>query len=63
MNELLLSDDEIDLIWHLPYITEKDRLRAIVQAQLDNVLEVLFSRRGVCEADRQLMPTAVVAGS
>ena len=39
MNELLLSDDEIDLIWHLPYITEPDRLEAIIRAQLENVLE------------------------
>jgi hypothetical protein len=39
MNELLLSDDELDLIWLLPYITEKERLRAIAEAQLEKILE------------------------
>ena len=39
MNELLLSDDELDLIWLLPYITEKERLRAIAEAQLGKILE------------------------
>lgn len=44
MNELLLSDDELDLIWCLPYITEKERLRAIAGAQLEKILESkLFS--------------------
>ena len=39
MNELLLSDDELDLIWLLPYITEKERLRAVTEAQLEKILE------------------------
>jgi hypothetical protein len=39
MNELLLSDDEVDLIWLLPYITEKERLEAIAEAQLEKILE------------------------
>ena len=44
MNELLLLDDELDLIWHLPYITEKERLKAIAGAQLEKILESkLFS--------------------
>ena len=45
MNELLLSDDELDLIWCLPYITEKERLKAIAKAQLDNVLGSSLFRR------------------
>ena len=44
MNELLLSDDELDLIWCLPYITEKERLKAIAKAQLDNILESCLFR-------------------
>ena len=38
MNELLLSDDELDLIWLLPYITVKDKLRAIAESQLEKIL-------------------------
>ena len=45
MNELLLSDDELDLIWCLPYITEKERLKAIAKAQLDSILESCLFRR------------------
>ena len=39
MNELLLSDNELDLIWCLPYITQRERLKAIAKAQLDKILE------------------------
>jgi len=42
MNELLLSDDELDLIWCLPYITEKERLKAIAEAQLGKIFESQF---------------------
>ena len=45
INELLLSDDELDLIWCLPYITEKERLKAIVAAQLEKALESLPFRK------------------
>ena len=41
MNELLSSDDVLDLIWCLPYITEKERLKAIAEAQLDEAMESL----------------------
>lgn len=41
--ELLLSDDEIDLIWCLPYITEHQKLKAIAKAQTEKVAE--FFRR------------------
>lgn len=41
--ELLLSDDEIDLIWCLPYITEHQRLKAIAKAQTEKAAE-LFRR-------------------
>ena len=62
MNELLLSDDEIDLIWYLPYITEQDRLEAIIRAQLENVLESRsFGNRP--QAGRQLTPAAVAAAA
>ena len=62
MNELFLSDDEIDLIWHLPYITEQDRLEAIARVQVDIILETLLFKGGICEADRQPSPAVAVAG-
>jgi len=37
--DLLLSDDEIDLIWFLPYLTERNRVQEIAKAQLDKALE------------------------
>ena len=41
--DLMLSDDEIDLIWLLPYLPERDRVQEIVKAQLDKALE-FFTR-------------------
>jgi hypothetical protein len=63
MNELLLSGDEIDLIWYLPYITEQDRLEAIIQAQLDAIWEELFPERGVCHSGRHLAPAVAATGT
>jgi hypothetical protein len=37
--DLLLSDDEIDLIWFLPYLTERNRVQEVAKAQLDKALE------------------------
>jgi len=61
MNELLLSDDELDLIWCLPYITEKERLKAIAKAQLDNILESSLFRNATSilgYQDRQIVALA-----
>jgi hypothetical protein len=53
MNELLLSDDELDLIWHLPYITEKERLKAIAGAQLEKIMESqLFAKNASVSYDK-----------
>ena len=55
MNELLLSDDELDLIWCLPYITEKERLKAIATAQLEKALESLpFKKVGSQESNQNM---------
>jgi hypothetical protein len=62
MNELLLSDDEIDLIWHLPYLTQHDRLKAIARAQLENVLEARFFANRQ-EAVRPLSPAVVAVAA
>ena len=55
MNELLLSDDELDLIWCLPYITEKERLKVIAKAQVDNILESSLFRRVKSQNSHQNM--------
>ena len=55
MNELLLSDDELDLIWCLPYITEKERLQAIATAQLEKALESLPFRKVASQESNQNM--------
>lgn len=53
MNELLLSDDELELIWCLTYITEKERLKAITKAQLEKVLEShLFTNNASISGDK-----------
>ncbi len=40
VGELLLSDDEVDLIWCLPYITDHQKLAAVAKAQMGKMLEV-----------------------
>jgi hypothetical protein len=56
--ELLLSDDEIDLIWCLPYITEHQRLKAIAKAQTEKVAE--FFRRMSPESVLEREPPVVL---
>jgi hypothetical protein len=51
--ELLLSDDEIDLIWCLPYITEHQRLKAIAKAQTEKVAEFFRRMSPECVLDRK----------
>lgn len=43
--EMLLSDDELDLIWCLPYITDHQKLAAIARAQMERVLEFFREMR------------------
>ncbi len=51
--EMLLSDDEIDLIWCLPYITEHQRLKAIAKAQTEKVAEFFRRMSPECVLDRK----------
>jgi len=51
--ELLLSDDEIDLIWCLPYITEHQRLKAVARAQAEKVADFFRRMSPECILDRQ----------
>lgn len=59
MDELLLSDDELCLIWHLPYITEQQRLKAIARARVERILELKLLKDELlafCSQKTRLIP-------